>query len=468
MSFYSDMRSNYTTSFGLAIGAAYALTIIATLEICIALYEPANFSTFNFVATVGGIAGVIMFRNQRHYAVENSSLMIHFFGSIMRLWGQTFFVVALSLYLTKTAADFSRVVMTMWLVATPLTLTLTSLLCRWCAQRLYSARRHQRSAVFVGFSEEAQQLSSSFQKLKMLGITPLGFFDNDHDRQAVGSTLPRLGSLMDAVIWIKHNPVDVVFVALTQTDSSDISPVVDALHDSVASVYFVPDSTVFGLSNLQYNEIDGTPVLVAYDTPFVGTARLLKRLTDVILSTLILLMLSPILMFIAICVKATSPGPVLFRQLRYGAGGQPIVVTKFRSMYNNPLPQNGEIKQATVGDARVTPLGHFLRRTSLDELPQFINVIAGSMSIVGPRPHAVQHNELYRTKVKGYMLRHKVKPGITGWAQVNGLRGETDTLEKMQRRIEYDLYYIRHWSLALDLKIIMRTVLVVFYDINAY
>jgi putative colanic acid biosynthesis UDP-glucose lipid carrier transferase len=274
---------------------------------------------------------------------------------------------------------------------------------------------------------------------------------------------------MDAITWIEHNPVDVVFVGLVHARYSDIAPVVDALHDSVASVYFVPESKMFGLGHMQYGEIAGTPVLVAYETPFIGVTRLLKRFVDVILSFIILLLLSPVLFIIAMGVKLSSPGPIVFRQMRYGVGGQRIVVSKFRSMRNDPLPQeNGEVKQATVGDARVTPFGRFLRKTSLDELPQFFNVLEGSMSIVGPRPHAVQHNELYRKQVKGYMLRHKVKPGITGWAQVNGLRGETDTLDKMQRRIEYDLYYIRHWSLALDFKIILRTVLVVLKDRNAY
>lgn len=469
MSFYADKRDHHTTLLGLAVGAAYGFTIILTLEICIAVYQWAAFSTFNFVAAIAGVVGFVVFSDPRRYAVDNSSMMVHYFGTIVRLWIGTFFVVVLSLYLTKSGEDFSRVVMTMWLLATPFTLALTSFLCRRWALRLYSAKGERRTAVFVGFSEDAQRLSESFQTSKMLGITPLGFFDNRQGTQRVGSELPRLGSLMDAIAWIEHNPVDVVFVGLVHARYSDIAPVVDALHDSVSSVYFVPESKMFGLGHMQYGEIAGTPVLVAYETPFIGVTRLLKRFVDVILSFIILLLLSPVLFVIAMGVKLSSPGPIVFRQMRYGVGGQRIVVSKFRSMRNDPLPQeNGEVKQATVGDARVTPFGRFLRKTSLDELPQFFNVLEGSMSIVGPRPHAVQHNELYRKQVKGYMLRHKVKPGITGWAQVNGLRGETDTLDKMQRRIEYDLYYIRNWSLALDFKIILRTVLVVLKDRNAY
>jgi len=467
LSFYSSKSDRPTTWLGLAVGAAYGLTIILTLEVCVALHASAQFATFNFVAVVAGIAGVIGFSDLRRYIVDNGATMAHSFGTIVRVWASCFFVVVLSVYLTKTAADFSRVVMISWMISTPFALTLTSILCRWWLFRLYGAKAQRRTAVFVGFSEDAQRLAESFQSTRMFGITPLGFFDN-RLAEGPGSQVPRLGRLIDAIDWIAKNPVDVVFVGLVQARASDIAPVVDALHDSVASVYFVPDSTLFGLGHMQYAEMAGRPVLVAYETPFIGVTRLLKRCADVILSLLILVPLMPLLLIIALGVKISSPGPVLFRQMRYGVGGQKIMVSKFRSMSNAAQPSHGEVAQATVGDTRVTPFGRFIRKTSLDELPQFFNVLGGSMSIVGPRPHAVEHNELYRKQVKGYMLRHKVKPGITGWAQVNGLRGETDTLDKMQRRIEYDLYYIRHWSLSLDFKIILRTVLLVLRDRHAY
>ena len=468
MNFYSDKRNHNTAWLGLVVGAVYVLAIILTLEVCVAFYQFADFSTFNFVAAVAGIMGFIGFSDVRRYTIDNAAIMVHSFGTIVRVWASIFFVVVLALYMTKTAADFSRVVMIVWLLVTPFTLALTSLLCRWSVLRMYRAKGQQRTAIFVGFSEDAQRLSDAFQASSIFGMKPLGFFDNRQGSERVGAELPRLGRLIDAIDWIEKNPVDVVFVGLVHARSSDIAPVVDALHDSVASVYFVPDSTLFGLGHMQYAEVAGTPVLVAYETPFIGLTRLLKRFVDVILSVLILIPLSPLLLAIAVGVKLSSPGPVLFRQLRYGVGGQKIVVSKFRSMRSEPLAADGEVQQATQGDSRVTPFGRFLRKTSLDELPQFFNVLQGGMSIVGPRPHAVQHNELYRKQVKGYMLRHMVKPGITGWAQINGLRGETDTLDKMQRRIEFDLYYIRHWSLGLDLKIILRTALVVFKDRHAY
>ncbi len=193
----------------------------------------------------------------------------------------------------------------------------------------------------------------------------------------------------------------------------------------------------------------------------------MKRLSDIILSVLILILISPLLLIIAIGVKASSPGPVIFKQRRYGLNGDEIVVSKFRTM--TTCEDDGNfIRQAQKNDSRVTSFGAFLRRTSLDELPQFFNVIQGRMSIVGPRPHAVAHNELYRKIIKGYMVRHKVKPGVTGWAQVNGCRGETDTVEKMKKRIDYDLAYLRNWSLLLDLYIIFKTIFVVLDDRNAY
>jgi putative colanic acid biosysnthesis UDP-glucose lipid carrier transferase len=202
------------------------------------------------------------------------------------------------------------------------------------------------------------------------------------------------------------------------------------------------------------------------ETPFTGTNELVKRVSDVVLSSIILVLISPLLVALAIGVKLSSPGPVIFRQRRTGLDGEDITVYKFRSMTTQ---DNGSVvRQATKNDARVTPFGAFIRRTSLDELPQFFNVLQGRMSIVGPRPHAVAHNEEYRRIVKAYMVRHKVKPGITGWAQVNGQRGETDTLAKMQARVEYDLEYLRNWSLGLDLQIIVRTIRLVFFDRNAY
>jgi putative colanic acid biosynthesis UDP-glucose lipid carrier transferase len=235
-----------------------------------------------------------------------------------------------------------------------------------------------------------------------------------------------------------------------------ILKLLDDLKDTTASIYFVPDIFVTDLIQGRVTDVNGIPVVSVCETPFTGVDGLIKRLADILFSLLVLILISPILLGIAIAVKLTSPGPVIFKQRRYGLDGQQILVYKFRSM--TVTEDGATVTQATKNDQRITPLGAFLRKTSLDELPQFINVLQGRMSVVGPRPHAVAHNEEYRKLIKGYMVRHKVKPGITGWAQVNGFRGETDTLEKMEQRVHYDLEYLRNWSPRLDMLIVAKTV----------
>jgi putative colanic acid biosynthesis UDP-glucose lipid carrier transferase len=228
------------------------------------------------------------------------------------------------------------------------------------------------------------------------------------------------------------------------------------LCDTTASIYFVPDIFITDMIQGYVDFVQGMPVVAVHGTPFTGLNGLIKRVGDIVFSLLILAVLSPLLLIIALGVKLSSPGPVIFRQRRYGLDGKEIIVYKFRTM---TVTEDGAvIRQATRRDERVTPLGAFLRRTWLDEFPQFVNVLQGRMSVIGPRPHAVAHNEMYRKLIKRYMLRHKVKPGISGWAQVNGLRGETETVEKMKARIEFDLDYVRNWSLQLDFWILAKTV----------
>jgi putative colanic acid biosysnthesis UDP-glucose lipid carrier transferase len=231
-------------------------------------------------------------------------------------------------------------------------------------------------------------------------------------------------------------------------------------------VYFVPDMFVTELIQGRIDSVNGMPVLGVFDSPFSGASGLIKRASDIVLSLLILALASPVLLLLALLVKLTSPGPAIFRQRRYGLDGEEIVVYKLRTM---TVTEDGDVvRQATRSDSRVTKLGAFLRRTSLDELPQFINVLQGRMSIVGPRPHPVALNELYRKLIKGYMQRHKVRPGLTGWAQIHGLRGETESVDKMKARIDYDLEYLRNWSLRLDLYIIAKTAWVVLKGENAH
>jgi putative colanic acid biosynthesis UDP-glucose lipid carrier transferase len=257
-----------------------------------------------------------------------------------------------------------------------------------------------------------------------------------------------------------------IFISQPISAQPRIRKLIDELQDTTASVYFLPDIYIFDLMQARFDNVGGMPVIAICETPFMGLNSTVKRASDIVLGSLILLLLLPLMLAIAVAVRVSSPGPVIFRQRRYGLYGEKIIVYKFRTM--TVTDDGATIVQACKGDQRLTPIGAFLRRSSLDELPQFINVLQGRMSIVGPRPHAVAHNEQYRKLIKGYMLRHKVKPGITGWAQVNGLRGETATLDKMQARIQYDLDYLRNWSLWLDVWIIVKTVKVVLVKENAH
>jgi putative colanic acid biosysnthesis UDP-glucose lipid carrier transferase len=296
----------------------------------------------------------------------------------------------------------------------------------------------------------------------------LGFFDfRSADRVAqVVDPSKHSGHCRDVAQFARTHGVSAIYIALPLCNVPRIGELIRELRDTTASIYFVPDVFAFDLIQGRLVEINGIPALSVCDTPFHGIDALLKRAIDVVIAGLALVGLSPLMLLIAAGIILSSPGPVLFRQRRYGLNGEEIIVYKFRSM---TVCEDGPVvPQATQHDRRVTPLGRLLRQTSLDELPQLFNVLEGKMSVVGPRPHAVAHNEQYRKLISGYMIRHKVRPGITGWAQVNGLRGETSTVDKMRLRVQYDLDYLENWSLRLDLHIIARTALRLLRDSNAY
>lgn len=299
-----------------------------------------------------------------------------------------------------------------------------------------------------------------------IGLQVAGFFNASPAIHAEPG-VPIWGGLADVVGYVEENRIDQVWIALPLKDEDKVKSLLHALRHSAVDIRFIPDIFGFRLLNHSVTEVAGFPVMNLSVTPMVGVNRLVKAFEDRVLASLILLLISPFLLLIALGVKFSSPGPVLFQQKRMGWDGQHFMVYKFRSMVVHQ-EESGLLTQASNGDARVTPFGAFLRRTSLDELPQFFNVLQGSMSIVGPRPHAIEHNEQYKDLIDDYMQRHKVKPGITGWAQINGWRGETDTVEKMRMRVEYDLYYIENWSLWFDLRIILLTVFRGFINKNAY
>lgn len=324
-----------------------------------------------------------------------------------------------------------------------------------------------RRAAIAGVNEQGLSLAARVSDNGHAGIEVVGFFDDRRaERLPDFSPLPLLGLLSDLPRYVQAHDIHVVYLSLPMTTQARIVKLLDELRDTTVSIYFVPDFFVTDLIQGRRDSVEDIPVVAVCESPFIGVSGVAKRLSDLVLASVILLAMAPLLLGIAMGVKLGSPGPVIFRQRRYGLDGKEITVYKFRSM--TVCEDGGDIRQARKNDRRITPFGAFLRRSSLDELPQLINVIQGRMSIVGPRPHAVAHNEQYRKLIKGYMVRHKVRPGMTGWAQVNGLRGETETLDKMQARIEHDLEYLRNWSLRFDLYIMLKTIFVVLRDQHAY
>jgi putative colanic acid biosynthesis UDP-glucose lipid carrier transferase len=381
-----------------------------------------------------------------------------------------FWVALLLLFLgfaTGYVTEFSSNALTTWLWVAPVSQIGAHLALRGAAPYLLLLQGPPPRAIIVGMNEQGVSLAGRIHETPYSRIELSGFFDDrSPGRLHESRNAQLLGRLHELPEFVKNNRIRFIYLSLPMASQPRILHVLDELKDTTASIYFVPDMFITDLIQARSGTVCGTPVIAVCESPFQGSNGFIKRASDIILSLLILALITPLLLLIAVIIRLDSRGPVIFKQRRYGLDGEEILVYKFRSMR---VCEDGDtIRQAQKDDARITRVGAFLRKNSLDELPQFMNVLQGRMSIVGPRPHAVAHNEIYRNLIKGYMIRHKVKPGITGWAQVNGYRGETRTLDKMQARIDHDLDYLRNWSLRLDLHIILKTILVVFKDRAAY
>lgn len=362
---------------------------------------------------------------------------------------------------------YDRGVLWAWSILTPMFLFIAH---AWVRNHLEVLRADGRirHAVVVGANDVGHQLASRIHQQRSLMMRVEAFFDDRFDERSDDQLKQVVtGGINDVYRYVSEHPVDVVYITLPMVEHSRVMDLVNSLRDTTASIYFVPNVSMFDLVQARSDTVNGIPVISVFETPLTGLNSINKRLFDFLTSSTILLAISPLLIGIALLIKYTSPGPIIFKQRRYGIDGEAFQVYKFRTMSVCEDAEEG-ITQATQNDARVTRLGAFLRKTSLDELPQLFNVLNGSMSIVGPRPHAIAHNEHYRKIIRGYMWRHKVKPGITGWAQVNGYRGETDTLDKMENRVIYDINYLKNWSLWFDFTIILKTLKLVIKDAHAY
>ncbi len=412
-----------------------------------------------------------------HFVAELSGLYRSWRGSRLRreiacvllTWAYSVPVLLGAGLVMQYNARFSYASKLTWIFATPLAIAAVRVVLRKIQQRLRARGLNTRSCAICGLNELGVQLARNIESAPEMGLRLVGFYDDrpsERTAQAPDELGTRVGNLDELLTQARRGSIDIVYITFPMRAEERIREVLAMLADTTASVYIVPDFFVFELLHARWTNINGLPAVSVFENPLYGVDGLLKRTADVLFGSLLLAAAAVPMLAIGVLVKLSSPGPVFFRQRRYGLDGREIFVWKFRTM---TCCENGsKVRQATRDDDRVTVVGRFLRRTSLDELPQLFNVIEGGMSLVGPRPHANAHNEQYRSLIDGYMLRHKVKPGITGLAQVSGYRGETETLEKMEKRIACDHQYIREWSFWMDVRILVKTLRVVLRQRNAY
>lgn len=406
-----------------------------------------------------------IFEQTNIYRTWRNGKLLAYIRDTLIGWGIIISILLFIGFATKLSYRYDDKVILTWFILTPLALIVSHLVVRNIANNLRKDGE-VRSAVIVGANDTSLKLAERIIEYPYLLMEVRGYFDDRDESRSHLDKMSLLGDVSDVAAYVRKHNTQMIFISLPMSAQPRIRKLLDDLHDTTASIYFLPDVYIFDLMQARFDHVGDVPVVAICETPFYGVGSVVKTASDYVLAPLILTFLLPLMLCIALAVKLTSPGPAVFKQRRYGLNGEEIIVYKFRTM---TVSEDGsKIEQAQRGDPRITKIGAFLRRTSLDELPQFFNVLQGRMSIVGPRPHAVAHNELYRKLIRGYMLRHKVKPGISGWAQVNGMRGETQSIDKMQARIEHDLHYLQNWSIWLDLWIIMRTVWVVLRRDNAY
>jgi putative colanic acid biosynthesis UDP-glucose lipid carrier transferase len=442
------------------------LIIMGALYLCSMVYQE-PFTGYSLVLMIlAFFISSSVYQYVDPYRTWRSGRMLAYARDTVMGWCLTVAVLLFIGSVSGLAYHFDTDVVLTWFLVTPV-----ALLASHMAMRRASVKpgkdSEERSVLIVGANEVGLKFANVCRRHPNLFMRVVGFFDDRvEDRFPPGMREPMLGKMADIAAYVREHNIKMIFISQPISAQPRIRKLLDELQDTTASVYFLPDIYVFDLMQARFDNVGGMPVIAICESPFTGINSMVKRASDILLGLAIQIALLPLMLVIALAVKLSSPGPVIFRQRRYGLYGEEIIVYKFRSM--TVTDDGPTVIQATQNDRRVTRVGAFLRRSSLDELPQFINVLQGRMSIVGPRPHAVAHNEQYRKLIKGYMLRHKVKPGITGWAQVNGLRGETETLDKMEARVHYDLDYLRKWSLWLDMWIILKTVQVVLKRENAH
>jgi Undecaprenyl-phosphate glucose phosphotransferase len=371
------------------------------------------------------------------------------------------------MFLLHRTASVSRLWCVSWTVVTAAGLVASRLLVHRVLGRIRRAGRNLRMVAVVGAGAHRDSVIGNIAGSPDAGFRAVATLNT---RQASAPDFPGLPSfacLREFAACVRREQIEEVWLALSMSEEDTVLKVLDEFKGDLVNLRFIPDVRSLAMFDRNVVDLIGVPAINLMASPMTPYALLQKAIFDRLFAATALLALAPVMLSIAVAVKITSKGPVLFTQRRKGADGCVFRIYKFRSMRAHKQ-QPGVLRQATRGDPRITRVGAFLRRTSLDELPQFLNVLRGEMSVVGPRPHAIEHDDQYRSVVDGYIHRYRIKPGITGWAQVNGFRGETDRIEKMQGRVEHDLYYLRNWSFWLDMRIVVATVVKGLVHRNAY
>jgi putative colanic acid biosysnthesis UDP-glucose lipid carrier transferase len=440
---------------------------VVCLMACLAFWGASLHGPYFLIAVLALVASADLLDVVKPYRRPGWRASLRALQSIVLRWTLVVGFIWGLLHVSHLSFLFEFHVLASWALITPVAMWIGDSAARHLLMRQHNGEAGGRKAVIIGLTEPGLLLEDRLKRDRSLRMQVTGFFDDRHADRLPREGLDRvLGTQSELPEFVRRNDVNVAYVTLPMTRNSRLERLLDALRDSTVSVYFVPNLFAFETVQARFDVIGGMPVVAVCESPFFGASSIAKRLFDLLVAALLVLLFAPVLVFVAAGVRLSSPGPIVFKQRRYGLDGRQIVIYKFRSM---TVTEDGhqQYQQVTRGDCRVTRFGAWIRRLSLDELPQLFNVLGGSLSMVGPRPHAIAVNEQYRKLIPGYMVRHKVKPGITGWAQVNGYRGGDD-LESMRKRVEFDMDYLRHWSLALDLAIVLRTVTIVWQDKCAY
>jgi len=468
MTKHSGFIRPYQSKISWAYRLGDVLLVVLALYLSCVIYDIPWKELYELAAFTGVVLLVLfsaqndLYRSWRLFRLHKEVLQL------FSVWAYVVVGLLLIAFMTKSTVDYSRLVISTWFIVAPLLMSLYRLILRKVLYKLRENGWNTRATAIVGANEQGVRFAKNLNNAQWMGMRFIGFYDDrEFDRIDIEGIDEIKGNLDELIARARRGDIDTIYLTMPLKAETRAQEVIARLADTTVSLYYVPDFSSLDILSGSWMTLGDSAVVSVFENPYFGVDGWLKRVEDVVLASCVLMIIAIPMIVIAIAVKVTSPGPVIFKQRRYGINGQQIEVWKFRSMITCD-DDDKNIQQAKRSDVRITPLGNFLRKSSLDELPQFLNVLKGEMSIVGPRPHAVAHNELYRTEIHRYMMRHKVKPGITGWAQVNGWRGETDSKDKMEKRIEYDLDYIRNWSLYLDIKIFLLTILKGFINKNAY